>query len=95
MYARHANVAVKASALPCYVTEAHPFPSLHPHIRRVVENFGPRYVFCGTGLTRLPCPYRQAVALFTEGLDFLSEADKEWIMGRGIAEWLNWPLPKV
>ncbi|MDQ3830021.1 MAG: hypothetical protein M3361_12095 [Candidatus Tectomicrobia bacterium] len=38
-------------------------------------------------------PYRQAVTLFTDELDFLSSDDKEWIMGRGIAEWLGWPLP--
>jgi len=90
--APYANVAVKASALPCYVTESYPFRGLYPHIRRVVETFGPQRVFWGTDLTRLPCPYRQAITLFTEELDFLSAADKEWIMGRGIAEWLNWPL---
>jgi len=27
-------------------------------------------------------------------LNFLSETDKEWIMGRAIAEWLDWPLPR-
>jgi hypothetical protein len=77
------------------VTEAYPFPSLHPHIRRIVEAFGPRRVFWGTDLTRLPCSYRQAVTLFADELDFLAAADKEWIMGRGIAEWLNWPLAKA
>jgi predicted TIM-barrel fold metal-dependent hydrolase len=87
------NVAVKASALPCYVTESYPFPTLHLQIHRVVEAFGPRRVFWGTDLSQLPCPYRQAVTLFTEELNFLSPVDKEWIMGRGIAEWLNWPLP--
>ena len=86
------NVAVKASCLPSYVTEPYPFPSLHAHIRRVVEAFGPRRIFWGSDLSRLPCPYRQAVTLFTEELDFLSDADKEWIMGRGIAEWLNWNM---
>jgi L-fuconolactonase len=59
----------------------------------VVDAYGPRRVFRGTDLTRLPCPYRQAVTLFTEELDFLSSDDKEWIMGRGIAEWLGRPLP--
>jgi L-fuconolactonase len=39
----------------------------------------------GTDLTRLPSSYRQAVTLFTEELDFLSDADQAWIMGRGIA----------
>jgi L-fuconolactonase len=91
-FARFENVAVKASCLPCYVDEAYPFPALHPQIQRVVEAFGARRVFWGTDLSQLPCSYRQAVTLFTEELDFLSGSDKEWIMGRGISEWLDWPL---
>ncbi len=90
--ARHKNVAVKASGLPCYVTEPYPFPSLHGHVRRVVEAFGPQRVFWGTDLSHLPCSYRQAVTLFTNEFDFLSATDKEWIMGRAVSEWLNWPL---
>jgi len=66
--------------------------SLHAPIRRVVEAYGPHRVFWGTDLTRLRGSYRQAVTLFTEELDFLSDIDKTWIMGRGIAEWLGWPL---
>jgi L-fuconolactonase len=89
----HPNIAVKASTMPCYTTEGYSFRNLHQHIRRVVDAYGPRRVFWGTDLTRLRCPYRQAVTLFTEELDFLSSDDKEWIMGRGIAEWLGWPLP--
>ncbi len=87
------NVAVKVSALPSYVHEPYPFPTLHPLIRRVVDAFGPGRCFWGTDLSHLPCPYGQAVTLFTEELSFLSESDKEWIMGRGIAQWLDWPLP--
>jgi predicted TIM-barrel fold metal-dependent hydrolase len=91
--ARLPNLAVKASALPCFTSEPYPFKNLQPHLRRVVEAYGPRRVFWGTDLSRLTCPYRQAVTFFTEELDFLSNDDKEWIMGRGIAEWLGWPLP--
>jgi len=90
--ARLPNVAVKVSALPCYVDEDYPFPTLHPLIRRVVAAFGAERCFWGTDLSHLPCSYRQAVTLFTEELDFLSATDKEWIMGRGIAAWLNWPF---
>ena len=32
------------------------------------------------------CSYRQVVTHFTEELDFLSAADLEWIMGRGLVE---------
>jgi L-fuconolactonase len=89
--ARYPNVAVKPSALPCYTSEKYPFPSLRRHIRRVYDAFGARRMLWGTDYSRLPCPYRQAITLFTEALDFLSREDKEWIMGRATAEWLGWP----
>jgi L-fuconolactonase len=89
--ARFDNVAVKATCLPGNVTEGYPFPSLHPRIKRVVDAFGPRRVFWGSDVTRLPCSYREVVTLFTEELDFLGEDDLSWIMGRGISEWLGWP----
>jgi L-fuconolactonase len=92
--ARLKNVAVKVSALPCYVEEAYPFPTLHPLIRRVVDAFGPQRCFWGTDLSHLTSSYKQCLTLFTEELHFLSDNDKEWILGRGIAEWLDWPLPQ-
>ena len=92
--ARHKNLAVKVSALPCYVNETYPFPTLHPLVRRVVDAFGPQRCFWGTDLSHLPCPYKQVVTLFTEEMKSLSSAELEWIMGRGLAEWLHWPLPK-
>ncbi len=91
--ARLPNVAVKASALPCYTTETYPFPSLHGYIRQVFDAFGPRRTFWGTDWTRLPCSWREAIALFTEELPWLDAESKEWVMGRGLCEWLGWPLP--
>jgi predicted TIM-barrel fold metal-dependent hydrolase len=91
--ARHKNIAVKVSALPCYVDEAYPFPTLHPLVRRVVDAFGPQRCFWGTDLSHLPCRYKQVVTLFTEEMKSLTPTELEWIMGRAIAEWLNWPLP--
>jgi L-fuconolactonase len=91
--ASHKNVAVKASALPSLASDGYPYRSLHEPLRRVVEAFGPRRVFWGTDFSRLPCSYRQAVTMFTEEMPWLSEDDKEWIMGRGISDWLglSWP----
>jgi predicted TIM-barrel fold metal-dependent hydrolase len=91
--ARLPNVAVKASAMPCYSSEAYPFPGLHAYIRQVYEAFGPRRMFWGTDWTRLPCSYTEAINLFTEELPWLSAEDKEWIMGRALCEWLGWPTP--
>lgn len=84
------NIAVKASALPCYTSDAYPYRSLLPHLRRVFDAFGPTRMFWGTDLSRLPCPYRDAVRHFTEELHWLSASDREWIMGRGLCEWLGW-----
>ncbi len=84
------NVAAKASALPCYSDEAYPWRGLHPYVKRVVEAFGPRRVFWGTDLTRLPCTYRQAITMFTEEMPWLEPEALDWVMGRGVVEWLGW-----
>jgi L-fuconolactonase len=84
------NIAVKASCLPNYVSGPYPFKSLHGHIRRVIDAFGPERVFWGSDLSRLRCPYGELVTLFTEELGFLSEDDLEWVMGRGLRTWLRW-----
>jgi predicted TIM-barrel fold metal-dependent hydrolase len=88
--ARHPNVAVKASALPCYTDEPYPHRGLQPYLRRVYDAFGPRRMFWGTDLSRLPCSYRQAITLFTEEMPWLGPQDQEWIMGRGVCDWLGW-----
>lgn len=91
--ARYPNLAVKASGLPSYSVEAYPYGDLQPHLRRVYDAFGPQRIFWGTDYSRLPCSYRQAITLFTEEQPWLNDNDKEWIMGRGLCEWLGWPLP--
>ncbi|MDE3077315.1 MAG: amidohydrolase [Chloroflexota bacterium] len=92
--ARYPNVAVKVSCLPSLSTEPYPFTGLHGVVQTVIEAFGSRRSFWGSDLTRLllKCTYREAVTMFTEELDFLEDSDLEWIMGRGLAEWLAWEL---
>jgi predicted TIM-barrel fold metal-dependent hydrolase len=90
--ARYPNVAVKASALPCFSTGNYPYKNLHEYLRQVVDAFGPSRVFWGTDLTRLPCTYRQAVTMFTEESPWLKPQDLEHIMGKAICAWLGWPL---
>lgn len=92
--AKHANVYVKVSAAPVYSREGYPFRDLGPHIKRLVDAYGPRRCFWGTDLSHAihKATYRQCVTHFTEALTFLSDEDKEWIMGRGLAECLGWPI---
>jgi len=91
--AKRPNVAAKASGLPAFVTDTYPYCWLHPYLRKVYDAFGPQRLFWGTDLSRLPCTYRQGVAMFTEAIPWLTASDKDWIMGRGICEWLGWKLP--
>lgn len=91
--AKRTNIAVKATALPCYTKDTYPYRRLHPYVRRVYDAFGPKRMFWGTDFSRLPCSYRQGVTMFTEEMPWFTEEDKQWIMGRGVCAWLNWPLP--
>ncbi len=91
--ARHPNVAVKLSALPCYTDDPYPFRAIQGYVRQMFDAFGPQRSFWGTDLTRLPCSYRQAITFFTEELSFLSAEDQEWVMGRAVCEFLGWDLP--
>jgi hypothetical protein len=74
--------------------EHYPFRDLDPRIRALVDAFGPQRTFWGTALTRMPCYYYECITLFTEHLPWLQGEDLEWVMGRGVCEWLGWPLPK-
>jgi L-fuconolactonase len=90
--AKRPNVAVKASGTAGYTSDTYPYRWLHPYLRRVYDAFGPRRMFWGTDFTRLPCTYRQAVTQFTEEIPWLKGDDLEWVMGRGICEWLGWKI---
>lgn len=91
--ARRPNVAVKASALPCYLREPYPFAKLQTYARRACEAFGPRRLFWGSDLSRSPVPYRQHIDMWLRDAPWVKEADKEWILGRGVCEWLGWKMP--
>lgn len=89
--ARCPSVYVMASSAPCFSNEPYPFRDVHPYIRRIYDAFGPRRMFWGADLSRLSSTYRECLDLFQEALDFLSGEDKEWILGKALAEALNWP----
>ncbi len=84
------NVCVKASAVPNASTEDYPYPSLHPHLRRVLAAFGADRVFWGSDLSRLRGTYPDLVRLFREDLG-LSEGPRDLVMGGALARWLDWP----
>jgi predicted TIM-barrel fold metal-dependent hydrolase len=90
--AKYPNVSVKVSSAPLFSNEPYPFRDVTPHIHRLYDVYGPRRCYWGTDVTNsyAKASYRQRVTHFTEELPFLSEDDKDWIMGRAIVERLGW-----
>jgi predicted TIM-barrel fold metal-dependent hydrolase len=90
--AKYPNLSVKIKAGPQYSLEPYPWRDMHPHLRRVFDAFGPQRCYWETDMTNSfnKATYRQRVTCFTEELPFLSEEDKDWIMGRAILERLKW-----
>ncbi len=84
------NVAVKATGVPHYSSEAYPFPALHAYLRQVYDAFGPERMFWGTDITKMPCSWRQCVTMFTEELPWLGEDDKRLVMGDALCAWWGW-----
>jgi len=90
--AKYPNVSVKMSNLVNASLEPYPFRDLNDPLKRVFDAYGPRRCHWGTDLTAgyARATWSQRVAHFTEELKFLSESDKDWVMGRSIREKLKW-----
>jgi predicted TIM-barrel fold metal-dependent hydrolase len=91
--AKYPNVSVKLSAAPLFSSEPYPFRDVTPYIRRLFDAYGPRRCYWGTDVTNsfAKATYRERVTHFTEELNFLTEDDKDWIMGRALVARLEWP----
>jgi predicted TIM-barrel fold metal-dependent hydrolase len=88
--AKFPNVAVKATGAPGYSSQGYPFRSMHPYLRQIYDAFGPKRMFWGTDITKMPCSWRQCVTMFTEELPWLNEQDKWLIMGDALCAWWGW-----
>jgi predicted TIM-barrel fold metal-dependent hydrolase len=90
--AKYPNMSVKLSASPAVSAESYPFRDVTVHLKRVFDAYGPQRSYWGTDITNsfAKASYRQRVTHFTEELSFLSESDKDWVMGRAILARLNW-----
>ncbi len=90
--ARYPNVSVKVSSAPNFSKEPYPWRDTFDAIKRCFDAYGPRRCYWGTDLTNslAKATYRQRITQFTEELPFLSEQDKDWVMGKAILERLKW-----
>lgn len=89
--ARFPRVFVKVSSVPNFSAEDYPYRDVHSHMRRLYDTYGPERLFWGTDITRLRGSYKDCKRLFSEALDFLSDRDRELILGEAISTCLRWP----
>jgi predicted TIM-barrel fold metal-dependent hydrolase len=82
--ARHPNICVKVGAFYALGKKTPPYLDLAPLIRRVVQAFGARRC-----LWESDCPFQvvahryvDSLALIRDRLDFLSKADRDWLLFR-------------
>jgi predicted TIM-barrel fold metal-dependent hydrolase len=90
--AKYPNVSVKVSASPGLSRQPYPFRDVADYVKRVFDAYGPQRSYWGTDITNsyAKASYRQRISHFTEELSFLSESDKDWVMGRAIVQRLKW-----
>jgi len=90
--AKHPNVSIKLSATPGVSKDSYPFRDVADYLHRAFDAYGPQRCYWGTDLTHnfAKGSYRQRITHFTEELPFLSESDKDWVMGRAILARLRW-----
>ena len=90
--AKYPNVSVKLSGALGNSQEPYPFRDMTAYLQRVFDAYGPERCHWATDTTNslAKASYRQRVTHFTEELSFLSESDKDWVMGRAILARLKW-----
>ncbi|MCI0438218.1 MAG: amidohydrolase [Chloroflexi bacterium] len=96
--ARHPNVYMKISDVHSRSKQGFPYQDMHPVIKKVIDAFGIERCLWGTGY---PGHHRQRhnwpsladeLRLIREGLPFLSQSDKDRILGENAAR--IWRLPR-
>ena len=60
------------------------------YLRQIFDVFGPERMFWGTDISKMPCSWRECVAMFTDEICWLSEADLRLVMGDAICAWWGW-----
>lgn len=81
--ARHKQTAVKVSAFYALGKKKAPYTDLGPMIRKLLDAFGPERLMWATDCPYQVDPghvYQDSVDLIRERLDFLSAADRDWML---------------
>ena len=90
---RHNVKAPAVTGAPGNSSEPYPYRNIHKYTEQIFDAFGPERTFWGTDITRMPCSWRQCVAMFTDEMPFLKGRDRELVMGWAVCDWIGWKLP--
>lgn len=92
------NVYVKVSLLCDHSRQAYPYPDVADFVRRTLDAFGAARLMWGSNFplipevrTDQPVDYRRALDLVRSDWNWLSERDREWILGRSAASLWKFP----
>ncbi|MDP6777291.1 MAG: amidohydrolase family protein [Candidatus Latescibacteria bacterium] len=90
--ARYPEVYVKISGTWAVSQEEYPYRDTHATVRRIYDTFGPQRLMWGTDwpLVEGKCGYTGALDLVRKELDFLTDEDREWILGKTVLR--LWPF---
>ena len=93
--ANYENVGVKLGALPQRSAQKHPYSDLHPHLKSLYSAFGPKRLMWASDLTTSlktgTANYNQNLDMIVQAFDWASQDDMDWILGRSVSTWFNWP----
>jgi predicted TIM-barrel fold metal-dependent hydrolase len=94
--AKYPNLAIKWSNAQSRLSgEPYPHRDAVGHLRRVIDAFGVERVMWASDYTESRVSHSWAQSLhYLLDSDNLSEADKEWILGKSVRQILDWPKPE-
>jgi len=78
--------------LPNASLEPYPFKDLIDHIKRLFDAYGPQRCYWGTDVTNgmAKADWGQRLTHMRDEIKFISEDDKDWVLGKAIMARLGW-----
>ncbi|MBI3468855.1 MAG: amidohydrolase family protein [Planctomycetes bacterium] len=82
--ARYEKVFVKISHMWSLSKQPYPYRDTHDQVKKLYDAFGPQRLIWGTDwpLVEQHCGYAKALTLVRDELDFLTDEDQEWVLGK-------------
>jgi predicted TIM-barrel fold metal-dependent hydrolase len=94
--ARYPNAFVKISNLSTASRQSYPYPDTFPFVRMLCDAFGPQRLMWGSDFPLVFKKYPTYLACLENArthLDFLTEEDKNWLLGNTAASVWTFPSP--